>query len=369
VTAREPKELLRRMLEIYSPSGKEGEIAEFLRGQMAELGFGRVWVDSAGNVLGEVGGGPPTVLLCGHMDTVPGRLPVKVENGRLYGRGAVDAKASLAAMTVAASRMAGRAGRGRVLVAGVVEEETESVGVRQLLGDGLEVDWAVFGEPSGVRGITVGYRGRLEVRALCETEPGHAGSPRPFDNAIEKAYGLWTRIRDWASSRRGHPPRSYFYSTSARLTGIRGGEATNVVPARCTLTVDVRLPPAVSCREAVEQLEAIARQYEKENPGLRLSLEFGDRVEPFRAREDSEVVRALRGAIEETVGGPVRLLRKTGTGDMNIFAAETGVPVATYGPGDSQLSHTSREYIEADEYQASIEVYRRAAERLLTLKK
>ncbi|MEM2211888.1 MAG: hypothetical protein QXK12_00855 [Candidatus Nezhaarchaeales archaeon] len=79
--------LLRSMLELYSPSGKEGEVASLLKGEM-EIGY-RAQVDGVGNVIGAIKGSSegPEVLLCGHMDTVPGFIPVKEVNGNLYGRG------------------------------------------------------------------------------------------------------------------------------------------------------------------------------------------------------------------------------------------------------------------------------------------
>lgn len=76
-------------------------------------------------------------------------------------------------------------------------------------------------------------------------------------------------------------------------------------------------------------------------------------------------MESLKEAILEVTGEPARLLRKTGTGDMNIFGAEMNVPVATYGPGNGKLSHTSCEYIEIPEYLASIQVYKRAIEKIL----
>lgn len=364
--SKEPRELLKRMLEIYSPTGKEEGLARFLREQLTELGFEKVWLDEVGNVFGEVGSGSPTVLLCGHMDTVPGRLPVKIEKGRIYGRGAVDAKASLAAMVVSASKLAGLGDRGRVLVAGVVEEEGEEKGVRHMLRKKLDVDYAIFGEPSGVKNITLGYKGRLGVKIICETEPGHAGAPDLFENAIERAYELWGRVKEW--SLRCRPSRSLFYSTSASLTRIRGGEAANVIPGRCILDFDVRLPPSVNCQGAIDQLRAVLQRYAEENPKVNLEMRVEGQVEPFFADRGSPLVKALKKAIEETVGGPVRFLRKTGTGDMNVFAAKMGVPVVTYGPGDSRLSHTPNECMEIDEYQASIEVYRKAVTKLLDVK-
>ncbi len=358
----EPTELLTRMLETHSPSGHEQELAYFLREKLAELGFEKVRLDKAGNVLGEVGTGSPTVMLCGHMDTVPGCLPVKIENEKIYGRGAVDAKSSLAAMIMASSKFVGQKPSGRIIVACVVDEEGKGRGIRQLVKDKLGLDYAIFGEPSGIDGITIGYKGRLLIKIMCETKPGHVGAPSGFENAIEKAYELWSQIEERKQ------PKGMFYSTTARLTGIRGGEASNVIPSKCTLRIDVRLPPSVNCQKGVEQLNAIIQQFKIENPNVGVGMRIEDRIEPFIADKDSELVKALTRAIEETVKGPAKLLRKTGTGDMNIFATKTNTPAVTYGPGDSRLSHTLNEYIEIEDYLASIEVYRKAVAKLLAIR-
>ncbi len=359
----EATELLKQMLEIYSPSGHEKKIAVFLKNQLAELGFKNVRLDEAGNIFGEVGSGSPTVLLCGHMDTVPGRLPVKTEDGKIYGRGAVDAKSSLAAMISAASKLIGKKLKGKLIVAGVVDEEGRGKGIRRIVKDKMKVDYAVFGEPSGAGNITIGYKGRLEVNIICETKPVHAATPSGFNNAIEKAFEVWSRVKVWSSKR---PPRSPFYSTTACLTGILGGEASNVVPSWCALTVDVRLPPSHRCEKAVRELKAVIWRYRQENPEVELEMRLVDSVEPFIAQKDSMLVKALSAAIEDTVGGPVRLLKKTGTGDMNVYANELKVPAVTYGPGNSRLSHTLDEYVELSEFLSAVQVYQKTVERLLS---
>ena len=89
-------DLLTEMLRLYSPSGKEANIAEYLAGELKKNNF-EVITDKIGNVIGTRGSGSPTLLLCGHMDTIPGEIEVKLEGDNLYGRGAVDAKALLQA--------------------------------------------------------------------------------------------------------------------------------------------------------------------------------------------------------------------------------------------------------------------------------
>jgi len=356
-------ELLRKMLEIYSPSGKEQGLASFLRGELEELGFRGVRLDRAGNLYGEIGSGLSVVLLCGHMDTVPGRLPVKIEDNKLHGRGAVDAKSSLAAMISAASSLASHAINGKIVVAGVVEEERKANGIRQLLREGLSVDYAVFGEPSGVKNITFAYKGRLDLRITCKTVPGHVGAQHLLDNAIEKSFELWNRLR--TSAERYESPRGVFHSLTPCLTGVKTRRTSGGVPDISILQVDLRLPPAIKCADGIGIMEEAVGDFQRENEKASVSLRVVDKVEPFVASKDSALMKALREAVLEVAGGPVRLLRKTGTGDMNIFGAETGVPVATYGPGDARLSHTPYECIDLTEYLTSIEVYRRMLEKIL----
>lgn len=361
----DPVELLKQMLEIYSPSGKENKLAIFLKEKLTQMGFQNVRLDKVDNVYGEVGTGSKTILLCVHMDTVPGYLPVKVEDGKVYGRGAVDAKSSLASMIVASSELVTQEMNGKIMVACVVDEERKARGIRQMLREKLSVDYAIFGEPSGVNNITIGYKGRLGVKILCKTEPGHAGAPQAFKNAIEEAYGLWSKIKKrlLESQSSLHSP---YQSVTACLTGMWGGEAFNVVPSTCKLKIDMRLPLRFNCEKGISLLRAVVQQYQLDRR-VKLKMTIEDKIEPFLANKDSTLVRALTWAIKDTVGEPVKLLKKTGTGDMNIFATKMNVPVATYGPGNSHLSHTLNEYVEISEYLASIKVYRKTIERLLSL--
>jgi LysW-gamma-L-lysine carboxypeptidase len=125
-------DLLQNMLHLYSPTGEEAALSHFLVEEMQKQGL-RSWRDEAGNAVGEFGSGEPVILLCGHMDTVPGVLPIKLEDGKLYGRGAVDAKTPLAAMIAASSRLLNEGFSGRILLVGAVEEEGVGRGVKHLV--------------------------------------------------------------------------------------------------------------------------------------------------------------------------------------------------------------------------------------------
>jgi len=357
-------ELLKDMVEIYSPSGREEALANFLGRTLEALGFENVWTDKAGNVYGELGSGRPTVLLCGHMDTVPGRIPVKIEENRLHGRGAVDAKASLAAMISAASSLRLETGKGRVIVVGVVEEEKTARGIRQLIGEDLGVDYAVFGEPSGVQNIAFAYKGKLGLQITCRTVSGHVGAQHLLDNAIEKSFEQWNSLK--ASCERYGSQQGVFYSLTPCLTSVVSRRTSGGVPDHCVMEVDLRLPPTVKSERALSMTEEVVGDFRTANHDVSVSLKVTDRVEAFVSKRTTLTMEALRRAILEETGAPAKFIRKTGTSDMNIFGAASIVPVAAYGPGDAHLSHTNYEYIELADYLTGITVYRKAAERILS---
>jgi len=358
-------QLLQEMLQIYSPSGKEQKLTAFLQEEFVSYGFENVRTDEAGNVYGEIGSGSPTILLCGHMDTVLGKIPVKKESDCLYGRGAVDAKSSLAAMIAASSEIESTLKKGKVIVAGVVEEEKTSKGIHHLMRQKLDVDYAVFGEPSGAKNITFAYKGKVDFRIKCQTTSGHVGAQHLLENAIEKGFELWNKIK--ATCAELESPQGVFYSVTPCLTKIGNQRTSGGVPDVCILDVDVRLPPTQKADACEGLIGKTIDEFRAGNPNVSIVSKVADRVEPFVADRTTPLMKALKKAIIEVTGEQPNFLRKTGTGDMNIFGAKMGVPSATYGPGDSMLNHTNRERIELSEYAQSIQVYKRIIDNLLAL--
>src|SRR6266851_5849248 len=148
------------LVAIPSVSRNERDAVEWLVARMGERGY-RASIDEAGNAVGEIGDGPRHVVLLGHIDTVPGEIPVRVEDGELVGRGAVDAKGPLAVFVAAATRPVPGV---RVTVVGAVEEESPTSAGARYRATLPAPDWCVIGEPSGWDGVTVAYKGRLTVR-------------------------------------------------------------------------------------------------------------------------------------------------------------------------------------------------------------
>lgn len=331
--------LLRRMLEIESLSGQEGELASFLVEQMAGWGF-EARVDEAGNAVGVMGDGPIEVVLLGHMDTVPGRIPVRIEEGRLYGRGAVDAKGPLAAFIVA-TRCAGPQPDMRIVVIGATEEEAATSKGARFAVQHYRPDFCVIGEPSGWRSITLGYKGRLLIDYRLERPMGHTAGPEGSvaEEAVAWWLGLQTEAEAFNAGRQG--------AFNQLLPSLRDIHTySNGLANSVEATVGIRLPPEYD----VSWLEHKARELAGEAQLRCYSYEPA-----FRASKNTLLVRALLQAIRAEGGRPTFKL-KTGTSDMNVVGPVWNCPIAAYGPGDSTLDHTPEEHIVLAEYLRAIRV-------------
>ena len=351
--AGDPIGLLLSSLRVYSPTNEEAEYASFLADAVSHLGYSKVRIDRAGNVLGGIGHGPIELLLCGHMDTVPGRLPVKRVRGWVYGRGAADAKSPLCALALAGAAAADSGVR--VTFAGVTQEEGEGAGRETLMRSGAMFDFAVFGEPSGAEKITIGYRGRVCVYVKVKTTGGHAGSPWANKSAFDEFNSALSRLKEYERTKEAEG--DHFRSLTITPTLVRAGSYHNVIPGLCEATLDLRLPPSISSSDALKAVRSAAQDT---GPGVDIEVTFGEPTEAYEADPSSVLVRAFQRAILLRLKTRPTLVRKTGTGDMNTFALRRGVSCVTYGPGISRSSHTDDEAVEEKDYLASIEVLKEA---------
>lgn len=330
--------LLRSLLEIPSPSYGEARLAEHLVGVLRGLGFA-AHIDGAGNAIGVLDRGPgPTVMLLGHMDTVPEQIPVRAEQNRLYGRGAVDAKGPLAAMVCAAATA--REHRGRIVVVGAVEEETPLSRGAVLIRDTHQPpDALVIGEPSGWETVVLGYKGKLDLAYRVSCPATHSSSPAP--KASEHAAAAWSALLDLLGP---GTIRSSFDSPWPCLVSIRG----DLVEAEVEMSV--RTPPDFDDDALIEALRRRLPDGE---------LRVINTIAACRVPRGTPVVRALSAGVRSQQARPAFKV-KTGTSDMNTLASRWNVPMATYGPGDSRLDHADDEHIILSDYLRGIGVLRHA---------
>ena len=348
-------DLLRGLVSIPSVSRHEGEAVEWLVARMDERGF-RVSVDDAGNAVGEIGDGLIHVVLLGHIDTVPGEIPVRIENDELVGRGAVDAKGPLAAFVAAATEPVAGV---RVTVVGAVEEESPTSKGARYRATLPAPNWCVVGEPSGWDAVTVAYKGRLTIDVALSREARHGAAPGP--TVAEEALALWERVRESASGRAG-ASRS-FERLDCRLEGIEAGVGDGLVE-NARLRIGYRVPPGID----PGALEAAAASLAERNGDTRVVVTTQGREEPVRTARTSPLARAFARAIA-VAGAPATFKEKSGTSDMNVLFPAWGCPMVAYGPGDSRYDHTPIERLSIAEFTRSITVLKgvlsRASDRII----
>ncbi len=346
---------LRDLVAIPSVHPNEDAAVARFAAEATQLGFA-VEIDTVGNAIatrtiGE-GRGPQVVLL-GHIDTVGGDIPVHVEHGVLRGRGSVDAKGPLAAMLYGAARAEAAEACVIRVIAARGEETPRSPGARYL-SDQLRPDACIIGEPSGWDGVTLGYKGRLVVRARFEQEGAHSAGPD--GSAADTAHAWWAAALTLVSSLNAeHAPsrESAFDRVQATIRSIR--TSSDGLHDACDLEAGFRLPAWIGPEELEERLIAL-------DPHISLRFEGHERC--CTSDRSDPVVCALTAAVR-AAGGTPRPKRKTGTSDWNVVAPVWRCPIAAYGPGDSSLDHTPREAISLAEFERSIGVVADAVGRVV----
>ena len=260
-------------------------------------------------MVASLGGGAPCLALNSHLDTVPAGpgwrddpFRLRAEGDRLIGRGACDAKGSVAAMVEAACLLAACRDRwsGRLVAVFVADEEVGSTGAKRFAAEHPGVDRIVVGEPTGLR-IVSAHKGCLRPRIRVHGRSAHSGTPQLGENAIIGAHRLIGLLE--AEDRRlraiVHP---LVGPASLSVTRIAGGLADNVVPDACELTIDRRMLPGESAETVLPEVEAILERA-REEAGVRteilgLLLDGGPERDAGR-RPD----RAQRGAGRGPAGG------------------------------------------------------------------
>ncbi|MGW4533977.1 M20/M25/M40 family metallo-hydrolase [Nocardia sp. NPDC004340] len=320
--------LLSRMVDISSVSGDEAELACYLREWARARGLSAD-LDAAGNLVVTIGDGPFTVLLLGHLDTVPFRWTPSWQDGILSGRGSVDAKGCLAVFleTAAAAQVPPGV---RLLVVGAVQEETTSAGAFHIR-DQHRADVVIIGEPSGAAALTIGYNGLLKAALRFRAEGAHPAG----EGTVTAADGLLaalTRLREAVLARAPHALVATLDIGAGEHAGGQSGSAV----------VDVRVPPDVELGELVEAVRSVA--------SAQVSVEILRATPGVRTARDNELVRSFATAFR-SVGVRPRYVFKRGSSDMNTLA--TGWPeliAVAYGPGDAAYDHRPDEQLPAESF-------------------
>ena len=363
VTPRFTVKMLEKALRLYTPSLSEKPMAEFLADKCDDLGFENIQIDDVGNLIATKGSGSPKIMLCGHMDVVPGKVKVRKEGDSLYGRGASDAKAPLMAMLFAAASIPSN--NGTVTFVGAIDEEGNATGIKHLVKQDLDIDYAIFGVPSGLKQVTIAYKGRLAINLRISAEDSsHASAPWLSKNAIEEAMIFCKILKENLEA--GQEEKTKGMMLTATLTEIKGGTSHNITPKECEAILDIRVPVDMTCKGVEEKISQSVERLSQER-GIEAFYSILDETEPFEAPHHSPLVRAFTLGVMDVEHTRPTLIRKTGTGDMNVIGNRLNIPVVTYGPGDPHEAHTIDEKVSIDEYLRGIEVLKKTLHHLKRL--
>ena len=369
-------EFLQELIQTESPPGGEEEVAGLVREEMEELGYDRVEVDDAGNVLGLVTGRDeaPAVTFNTHLDHVDAGDPeawphppfgAEVHDGRVWGRGAVDIKGPLAAQVHGVGRLAddGESPPGDVWVTATVQEEVGGLGARHLAGE-RDLGLVIVGEPSQNQ-LRRGHRGRVELQVRVRGRSAHASAPERGANPLRVMGRFLTGLE--ALDHPVSPDLGPSTLVPTRLSTDQ--ESTNVIPGEARLTLDCRTVPGQSAGSVRERLEPLLERSlvlgtggEVEIPrfervswtGVRMTMPADNPA--FLLPADHPAVRSAVETLEPHFDGqapPVDLW--TFATDGGHFA-EAGATVIGLGPGEEGLAHTVEESIALEDLERALDL-------------
>ncbi|MCD6032915.1 MAG: acetylornithine deacetylase or succinyl-diaminopimelate desuccinylase [Thermomicrobiales bacterium] len=313
----------------------------------------------------------PALCFNAHLDVVPtGDESVwlhppfagEIADGRVFGRGAGDDKASVTAQVMGAIALA-RSGvplRGRLLVTEVADEETSGAGALHLIAAaGIQPDGVIVGEQTLNR-VAIGEKGTAGVDIVVTGRTAHGALPWEGANAIEGMARVIVALGQELQPRLAERTHPYFKPSSASVNMVDGGVKANVVPDRCAIFVDRRLIPGEDPVETTAEIQAIADEAIAGVPGIDVQvIPVPDRFAATMSDPQGSLAQSMLAA-NAYLELSTELTGFSMASDGRHFAA-AGYPTLIYGPGDPRLAHVPDEWVGIDEVLEATRAYALAA--------
>jgi acetylornithine deacetylase len=347
------QKLLRQMIDIYSPSGKEVELLEFLQRYLKRAGLPvlRQPVDDRRyNLLVLPPGREPQMVLIGHVDTIAAhdldRYAAEVEGDRIRGLGAADMKGGCSAMIEAfAAAFTAADGALPAALALVVGEEEEGDGAQRLIEEHY-FPWAVIGEPTDLAPC-LGHSGYLEVQVRTRGRRRHASLANRRENAVEIMLHAILEMTRYLEERRPE--------VVCNIRDMFSARAGFVVPDRCEASLDLHLPPAAPVGEIATDLEEIFTDYCRSHPCGEGDFRMTTIDAGYELPEKGPVPESLQEVFRQReLEWAPRVFRSHSDANQ-IWAA--GIRPILLGPGRLEMAHIPEEAVSFRQVVSAAEIY------------
>ena len=375
----ETDKILQDLIRIRSYSGEEEEIVRYIQGRMNEFGFAEVFIDGLGNIVGRIGEGPLNILWDAHVDTVQvtegesWQFPPfegVIQEGIIYGRGAVDEKPAMAGFLSAGKILAANFSQNDLpftlyVVGSVLEEDCDGYPLRHLIEvEGIKPDLVLLGEPTDLQ-VYRGQRGRMEIQVSARGKAAHGAHNQQGINAIYRMMPLVKALEELDNSLNPVSPLGKGAITVSQI--ISQGPSLCSVPDFCRIHIDRRLTGGEDKHVALEQLKGLLHEMNLEAEihipeyqgtswkGTRFSQEAY--FPTWILEEDHMLVQAGQRTVEAVMRQP----RKTGFWNFSTNGVATagrlGIPTIGFAPGKEELAHTAREELDLKDLQLATRFY------------
>jgi acetylornithine deacetylase len=357
-----------------TPGYREQEMAEYLAGQLADLKVRAEWREvrpGRPNLFGYLPGkeGHFTLALAGHTDTArttgyPDAYNVRLEDGKIYGRGACDMKAALAAYLAVAKVLqeSGITLRGNLLLCFNVDEEYQMLGSKAIGREGPRADQGIIGEPTDLA-ICPANKGRVSTKIITRGVAAHSSVPEKGVNAIVRMARVIQAFEGYNDELLARTPHPLCGHGRFNPGVIRGGVQVNMVPDYCELEVDRRTLPGESVEQVYAELHERIARAAASDPDFRYEItEPTWLIAPNDISVEEPVVKALRAAHVAVFGRDPGVQAFVAGSD----APYMGFPTVVCGPGSIEQAHTTNEFVRLDQVVDAARIYLYAALRLLS---
>lgn len=294
-------------------------------------------------------GGGRSLMLNGHIDTVgvtgmPDPFGARVEDGRLYGRGAYDMKGGVAACLWTAVQAKERQLRGDVIVTCVADEEVASLGMRAVL-DHWRADAAIVTEPTGLD-VCVAHKGFVWLEVAVQGRAAHGSRLDLGLDAIAKAGRVLTGIEEGGAQLRSGTPHPLLGTGSVHASLIRGGQEMSSYPETCTVGIERRTVPGETAQQVEAEVQDMLGAARRQDPALHAECRVTLVRNPFEVPEDAEIVTLVRCQAAHETGVERRVYGDTPLMDA-AFIQAAGIPTVVFGPGGGG-AHATEEWADLD---------------------